>query len=289
MSTTAGLRDQGLPSPPKTRYKEVQTIPAAAWRKPRQGGDMKAVYPRTVGYAEVDPNFNLKPGALVNLLQAAAIFHSEKIGFGIRALRRQSLGWVLNRLALDIQRVPAYGERLEIVTWFRGAKRFRAYRDFEIYAGPARIAAATSLWLFCDVGTKKLSRISEEMITAYTVETDRVFARDLDRWEADCAFAPALAVPLTTRASDFDPNGHVNNAVYFDYLQTLLYRAQGPGFYPRGLAIQFSREIDARTTALTAGLSLTAGALLFKLFEADAVFAAGGIYPDAPPLPLQPR
>jgi hypothetical protein len=30
MSTTAGLRDQGLPSPPKTRYKEVQAIPAAA-------------------------------------------------------------------------------------------------------------------------------------------------------------------------------------------------------------------------------------------------------------------
>ncbi len=250
---------------------------------------MKTVYPRTVGYAEVDPNFNLKPGALVNLLQEAAIFHSENIGFGIQALRRQALGWVLNRLAVDIQRAPAYGEQVEIVTWFRGAKRFKAYRDFEIYAGPARIAAATSLWLFCEVGTKKFSRISEEMVTAYTVETDRVFAQDLDHWKADCAFAPELTVPLATRASDFDPNGHVNNAVYFDYLQTLLHRALGPGFYPRGLAIQFNREIDARTSTLTAGLKPAGGAILFKLFDGDAVFAAGGVQPDAPPLPLQPR
>jgi hypothetical protein len=30
MSTTAGLRDQGLPSTPKTRYKGAQDIPAAA-------------------------------------------------------------------------------------------------------------------------------------------------------------------------------------------------------------------------------------------------------------------
>lgn len=76
---------------------------------------------------------------------------------------------------------------------------------------------------------------------------------------------------------------------YFDYLQTLLHRALGPGFYPRGLAIQFNREIDVRTSTLTAGLKPAGGTILFKLFDEDAVFAAGGVQPDAPPLPLQPR
>ena len=250
---------------------------------------MKAVYPRRVGYGEVDPNFNLRPGALVNLLQEAAIFHSEKIGLGIQALHRRSLGWVLNRLAVTIGRVPAYGERLEVVTWFRGAKHFKAYRDFEIYVGPTRVAAATSLWLFCEVGTKKLSRISEEMTAAYTVEKDRVFARDLDRWKADSDFAPELTVPLATRFSDFDPNGHVNNAIYFDYLQTLLHRALGPGFTPRGLAIQFYREIGLGTTTLTAGLQTAGEAMRFKLHDGQALFAAGSVHPDTPPLPLQPR
>jgi acyl-ACP thioesterase len=250
---------------------------------------MKVAYPRSVDYAEVDPNFNLKPGALVNLLQEAAIFHSENIGFGIRQLRRQALGWLLNRLALSIKRFPGYREQLEIVTWFRGANRFKAYRDFEVYAGPERIAAATSLWLFCNVDTKKFSRISEEMVTAYTVEPDRVFARELDHWKADGGFAPDVTVPLATRFSDYDPNGHVNNAVYFDYLQTLLHRARGPDFYPRGLAIQFNREIDLRTTTLAAGLKPAGGIMVFKLFDREAVFAAGSIHPDRPPLPLQPR
>ena len=250
---------------------------------------MKVAYPRTVGYAEVDPNFNLKPGALVNLLQEAAIFHSENIGFGIRRLRRQSQGWLLNRLAVEIERFPAYRDRLEIVTWFRGAKRFKAYRDFEIYAGTERIAAAASLWLFCDVETKRFSRISEEMVTAYTVEADHVFAGELDQWKSDGGFAPEVTVPLSPRFSDYDPNGHVNNAVYFDYLQTLPHRAMGPAFYPRGLAIQYNREIDLGTSALAAGLKPAGEAMMFKLFNGDAVFAAGSIHPNAPPLPLQPR
>jgi len=250
---------------------------------------MKAIYHRRIGYGEVDPNFNLRPGALVNLLQEAAIFHSEKIGLGIHALHRRSLGWVLNRLAVAIQRVPVYGERLEVLTWFRGAKHFRAYRDFEIFAGPTRVAAAASLWLFCEVGTKKLSRISEEMAAAYTVENDRVFARDLDHWKADSAFAPELTLPLTTRFSDFDPNGHVNNAIYFDYLQTLLHRALGPNFSPRGLAIQFYHEIDLGTTSLTAGLQTAGDTLRFKLRDGQTLFAAGSVHPDAPPLPLQSR
>jgi medium-chain acyl-[acyl-carrier-protein] hydrolase len=28
---------------------------------------------------------------------------------------------------------------------------------------------------------------------------------------------------MTTRLSDYDPMGHVNNSVYFDYVETLLF------------------------------------------------------------------
>ena len=59
---------------------------------------------------------------------------------------------------------------------------------------------------------------------------------------------------VTTRISDFDPNGHVNNAVYFDYLETALAADGDHGAAPRRFLIQYQKEIPQSVGTVTVGV-----------------------------------
>jgi len=112
---------------------------------------MKVELKRQVRYGEVDPFFRQKIGSLFKLFTDAAVRHSESAGFGPRRLIRTGHAWVLNKFGVRIHRYPEYGETLRVLTWHRGQKGVRAYREFEVFADAERIAAASSVWLYIDM------------------------------------------------------------------------------------------------------------------------------------------
>jgi len=238
---------------------------------------MKVEQIHTIAYTDVKPDFTIQLRALLRLLQEAAVAHSEQVGLGSRELLNAGTVWVLNKMVVVIDRLPRYREAVRVETWHRGSRGFRAYRDFEVFAGTERIVAATSLWLYFDLSAKRLQRIPAEMSQAYTEEEKDAGCGDLDRWKPVDATESAFEVAFETRSSDFDPLGHVNHTVYFDMLETAAERVWGPEAALRRLRIHFQKEIGREVRGVRAALQKSDDGGIFRIYNEETTFAAGDL------------
>ncbi|HDI59717.1 MAG TPA: hypothetical protein ENF48_05060 [Desulfobacteraceae bacterium] len=238
---------------------------------------MKIEQRHFVAYTEVKPDYTMQLRSLLGLLQDAAVTHSEQAGFGSRKLLDAGKAWILNKMAVNIERMPAYQETIRVETWHRGSRSFRAYRDFLVFSGPERIAAATSLWLYFDLSAKRLQRIPQQVGQAYTEEPQGAGCTDLDAWKPAAMNGAGFEVGFTTRSSDFDPLGHINHTVYFDMIETLVERTWGPGAKVRDLGIHFQKEIRRGATEVKASIEKAENAGKFRIFNETETFAAGDL------------
>ena len=236
---------------------------------------MKVELKRQVRYGEVDPFFRQKIGSLFKLFTDAAVRHSERAGFGPRQLISTRHAWVLNKFGVRIHRYPEYGETLRVLTWHRGQKGVRAYREFEVFAGNQRLAAASSVWLYIDMQNKKILRLPETVGTDYTVETESALGMALNGWKSQRLFPADSHVKTTIRRSDYDPVGHVNNAAYLDYIETSVLAGFGETARIRTLNIEFLKEIDRNVGTISTEMKDTGRDCLFKIAAADQIYACG--------------
>ena len=236
---------------------------------------MKVSLTRKIDYAEVDAGFNQNLGAFFKLIQEAAVIHSEAVGHDSKTLLDRGTVWVLNALEAEIYRYPRLREEVSVQTWHRKSRGFQAFRDFAIYAGGEKLAAAASLWLYFDIRRKRLTRVPAETGQVYTSEADRALESTIETWKPPNAFEPEFETEICVRHSDFDPLNHVNNAVYLDYLETLVGRSASPRKQVAGIKIQYKKEIDRTVPVLTAGLQSTGAGCYFRLYDETHLFAAG--------------
>jgi len=236
---------------------------------------MKAEIQRKVGFYEVDAGFSLRFKSLLHFFQDLTGVHSDLGGCGIRWLMGQGRAWVLHRTCVRVHRTPCLGDELRILTWSRGSKGFRAYRDFEIYCRGEKIVSATSLWIFIDTEKKKILKVPEEAAQWYTIETDRAMDMDIDEFHPNLKFEPEHSETVEIRPSDFDPLDHVNNALYLDFLENLVGRTYPDQTRIREVVIQFHNEIPRQVGRVDIGIRQNNGSNEFKIFSPGCVHAAG--------------
>ena len=239
---------------------------------------MRIKLTRQVQYFEVDTAFQIKLGSLFRLMQEAAIIHSEKAGYGPQVLFDDGRVWVASKFGLEIIRYPKYGETLVVSTWCQWFKSFKTVRNFHVQdSNGAKIAASSGTWLYFDLEREKLITIPQEIGERFTTEGDNPLSFDIDRWKPASSLDVTEKVSLTTRYADFDPVGHVNNAVYFSYLETLLNRWRPPHAPVEKLRVQFQKEIDRSVFNLEAGLQPADQGSLFRIHSDDLTFATGEV------------
>ena len=238
---------------------------------------MKVTLTREIDYAQVDSQCNQKLGSFFKLIQEAAVLHSEQVGFDTQTLLDRGEVWILNAMEAEIYRYPELREEVSVVTWHKKSKGFKAFRDFNVYCGDEKLAAASSVWLYFDLTKKRLMRVPVETGRVYSTENESAFDGVIESWKPVENFAPEFETGISVRSSDFDPLKHVNNAVYFDYLETLVDRSGGRKKQITGIKIQYKKEIDSQVTIVKAGLKETDTGCCFKLFNEQHLFAAGEV------------
>lgn len=189
---------------------------------------MKIDQTTQVQYDDVDPDFRMKLPVLFQRLQRAALHHSESVGLSNKKMVADGALWILNRMLVKIKRLPVYRESLTVRTWHKGSVGFRAGRDYLLFCNQEQVAAATSQWLFFDLNKKRITKIPETVSAPYTAETEDVLGAGAIDFAVDKAAPLKETMTITTRVGDLDPNGHVNNAAYLDYLDTLIKRSSRP-------------------------------------------------------------
>ena len=95
-------------------------------------------------------------GHLGNQMLNAADFHSTDRGFGMKYLMTIKRSWVLSRLAIEMDEMPAQYEHFAIETWVESAMRFFTSRNFCVSDGNGKIYGyGRSIWAMIDTESRQ--------------------------------------------------------------------------------------------------------------------------------------
>ncbi len=176
-------------------------------------------YTFPVNSCDIDLCGYLKPSLILSHCQESAYQHSAKMGLGYRRLKEVGTAWVLSRIRVECQRVPAWGEQVRIRTWHKGQSRLFSLRDYIFYDHDGcEIIKVTSSWLIINVATRRLTRI-DRLFDDDSLAILEHHASALED-EAQKVELPAEQRAIgehVVRYSDIDVNQHVNNARYLEW------------------------------------------------------------------------
>ncbi len=160
----------------------------------------------------------LEEHAILRMLENISCYHSDSLGLGADNMDKTHLAWLLLEWKVKLLSPMTYGKRYQLSTWSRGALSFcTTLRDFEIRDEDGTLCAiASSKWTPVDCFTKKLLRITDDLLGVYGTEEKAVFEGDtLMRLKEPKAYESELRYLI--RRSEIDLNGHVHNLCYLDF------------------------------------------------------------------------
>lgn len=200
----------------------------------------------------------IRVSALLGLMQDAASNHASRLGVGYDHLVPLHRTFVLSRLELHVdQALPLWGETILLRTWPRKLDRLLAYRDFSLCAegSDEPFLRATSSWLLIDTQLRRPARPHDALLSIQPHSEIAVCDQAPDRIPNETE----TTVVCTRRAyhSDLDPNGHVNNTRYFDWITDALAVFLHEALPIQSLSIHFLKEIQLGDTVEVAVKPLT--------------------------------
>ncbi len=173
--------------------------------------------PFAVRAADLDSRGLCGLRAMCDLMQEAAGEHASRLGAGPEAFGELGLAWVLVSWRLAVVRLPAWRERLTVETWPSARTERTADRDFLVSdASGSAVARAASTWMTLDVARRRPARLPEVVRSIPLPGRERVLPPDGGKPAPPDPVSSA--VEIRALRADVDPNGHVRNTVYLDWV-----------------------------------------------------------------------
>ncbi len=222
------------------------TDPGLAGRedRPVEGVDNGYLAGYRVRFDEAGPDGQVRTGSLLRYAQDVAWRHSEALGFDRSWYAERRRSWVVRSAELEILAPISMGRILRLATAVIGHRRIWARRRGEFRLPDGSLAAISTVdWVLIDDGGR-INRIPPDFGEAFpNPELDGEIIRVvLPGLPAD-----ASALELRVRPQDLDPLGHVNNAVYLDWIEEAISAAGGRDALtaePRRAAIEYAASAE---------------------------------------------
>ena len=110
-----------------------------------------------VRYSETDIDAKLSLTGIMNYMQDCSTMQSEDAGVGIGYLEQEKKAWLLSSWQIMIERRPALGEKIRVVTWPYGVKGLYALRNFAILDEKNEyLVKANSYWFLLNTETGRM-------------------------------------------------------------------------------------------------------------------------------------
>lgn len=177
--------------------------------------------------AEQDISLPLLTSKIIDIATA----HANSLGIGNPAMQALGCGWVLSRMALEMQRYPRVNETYSLTTWIETWNRHFSVRDFMVSdANGNPLGYAKSVWMVLNTVTRENAGLSHLSLAPDMVGTREcpIAAPGKHRsilpynHEGDvpkgCLRATSPAVEYTFQYSDLDFYRHVNTVRYVQML-----------------------------------------------------------------------
>ena len=174
----------------------------------------------------VDFTGRLFMGVLGNHLLNCAGFHATERGFGMAELNESNYTWVLSRLAIELEDMPAQYEEFSVDTWVENVYRLFTDRNFAIYGKDGKVYGyARSVWAMINMDTRKpadLLSLHGGDIVDY-IETEKACPIEKPGRIKVSSCMPVRSMDVYY--SDIDINGHVNSIKYIEHVLDLFSKA----------------------------------------------------------------
>ncbi len=163
---------------------------------------------RPVRLGDVSPRGRLRLDALARYLQDVANDDARTAGIA------DPDSWVVRRTTLAVVQPAVLAESLTLTTFCSGTGASWAERRTRLVGDHGALVEAASLWVQVDVRTGRPRRLDATFQAVYGPSAaGRVVSARLRHPETPDS--GAVGEPFPLRFTDFDPFGHVNNAVYW--------------------------------------------------------------------------
>lgn len=176
----------------------------------------KSVFQYTIDPEYVDFTSRASVSGMFNLVLHAAGRDAHRRGFGIDALAEKNYGWVLSRMCLELDYMPAEYEQFTLHTWIGGYNRLASTRNFTLTDKDGReFGRAVSQWCMLDFDT----RMPVDMNTLAMVHEGTIVEAP-SPCDAPKRLAAINSEPVAERRvaySDIDFNRHMNTMRYIDF------------------------------------------------------------------------
>lgn len=170
-----------------------------------------------------DFSHRLFMGHLGNHLLNAADFHSTERGFGMNYLNPIHKTWVLSRLAVEMEEMPAQYDKFQVETWVESAMKYFTNRNFRVVGADGRVFGySRSVWAMIDTDSRQpqdIFAIRDGAIGEW-IETERECPIEKSSRVKMSSDARLLRT-IDTYYNDVDVNGHVNSVKYIEHVLDL--------------------------------------------------------------------
>ena len=175
-------------------------------------------YQTRISYSETGENGTLRPAELIDAFQNCSTFQSEALGIGPAYAIKKQEAWLVASWHIQVERLPVFGEAVEISTWPYKMDRLFGYRNFTMRdASGELLACADSCWFYFDNGKQALIRVSEEMKEILGKEIEPALSMEKQPRKIALPDAMEQKTSFPVRRSDLDTNHHMNNGRYVHY------------------------------------------------------------------------
>ncbi len=205
-----------------------------------------------VRFDEAGADGRARTSSLLRYAQDIAWRHSEDLGFDRRWYTDQGRWWVVRSIELAVLAPIPMGRLLRLSTAVIGHRRIWARRRGEFRLPDGQLAAVAMVdWVLLDKGGRLLRIPPDFGVVFPNVE----LAGEILRVPLAATPPEAAHIDIRARPQDLDPMGHVNNAVYLDWIEEVIEEAgdsDAPVRLPRSVSIEYSASAepgDALTAA----------------------------------------
>lgn len=110
---------------------------------------------------EVNAEQEMSLPLLTSKIIDIATAHANSLGIGNPAMASLGCGWVLSRIAIEIDRYPRVNETYSLTTWVETWNRHFSIRNFMISSGDGTpLGYATSVWMVLNMQTRENAGLS---------------------------------------------------------------------------------------------------------------------------------
>ena len=197
-----------------------------------------------IGLSDINTEKELTNTCLLRYLEDVAGLHSEMAGYGITDMNTTRKSWILLSWKVEVKQRPLINDSLTVKTWSRCIDRFYAFRDFEVRNQYDEIVCiATSKWVFMDIDSGRLVKVSDEIAEKYKPELNSKVFEEQDLPKLKEPEGKILKTEFKITRNLIDINKHLHNIYYLDIAKEALPEEIGISNELNYFEIMYKKEI----------------------------------------------